>query len=88
VRLDNGKLLPAITPALLLQPSAAVVASSILSWPGISALLSWVAAGHFLAGLGPQELGRALMDVQARAVLCCVADRGVAWSACTTLHSR
>jgi hypothetical protein len=36
----------------------------------MSALLGWVSGGHFLGGLGPQDLGKALLDVQVRAVPC------------------
>ena len=29
-----------------------------------TALLGWVAGGHYLGGLGPKDLGKALLDVQ------------------------
>jgi hypothetical protein len=38
--------------------------SQVLAWPGMSALLGWVAGGHYLGGLGPDDLGKALLDVQ------------------------
>lgn len=66
VCMDDAKLLPTITPRLLLPPAAAGLEAQVLAWPGMSALLAWVAEGHYLGGLGPDDLGKALMDVQVR----------------------
>jgi hypothetical protein len=54
-------------PAAVLIPADVVAAiQRLASWPGVSTLLGWVAAGAFLAHIGGQEaiLGRPLMDVQ------------------------
>lgn len=64
LRLDDNKLLPAITPDLLLPEGVTSLLQQVVSWPGMSALLAWVSGGHFLGGLGPDDLGRALLDVQ------------------------
>jgi hypothetical protein len=62
--MDDSKLLPDITPGLLLPQGVPQLLQRVLTWPGMSALLAWVSGGHFLGGLGPDDLGRALLDVQ------------------------
>lgn len=64
LRLDESKLLPAFTPEALLPEGMTSLVQQVLTWPGMSALLGWVSGGHFLGGLGPDDLGRALLDVQ------------------------
>jgi len=64
LRLDDSKLLPAFTPEALLPEGVTSLVQQVLTWPGMSALLGWVSGGHFLGGLGPDDLGRALLDVQ------------------------
>jgi hypothetical protein len=62
--MDDSKLLPSITPELLLPEGIPGLVQQVLQWPGMSALLSWVSGGHYLGGLGPHDLGKALLDVQ------------------------
>lgn len=64
LRLDDSKLLPAVTPGILLPDGIPGLVQQVLDWPGMSALLGWVSGGHFLGGLGPHDLGKALLDVQ------------------------
>jgi hypothetical protein len=64
LRLDDSKLLPAFSPEVLLPEGITGLVQQVLAWPGMSALLGWVSGGHFLGGLGPDDLGRALLDVQ------------------------
>lgn len=64
LHLDDSKLLPAFTPEALLPEGIPGLVQQVLAWPGMSALLGWVSGGHFLGGLGPDDLGRALLDVQ------------------------
>lgn len=65
VRLDNSKLLPVLLDPLALLPvGLSSVIERILLWPGMMALLGWVAEGHFLCGLEEDGLGKTLMDVQ------------------------
>eukprot|EP00775_Hariotina_reticulata_P002908 gene2908-3196_t len=67
VALDTGKLRPSVqlSRAVLLPPGAEELLQQVLTWPGMLALLQWVAEGHFLAGLKEGDLGKLLMDVQA-----------------------
>jgi hypothetical protein len=66
LRMDDSKLLPSINPELLLPEGIPSLVQQVLQWPGMSALLSWVSGGHYLGGLGPHDLGKALLDVQVR----------------------
>uniref|UniRef100_A0A383WE67 Uncharacterized protein n=1 Tax=Tetradesmus obliquus TaxID=3088 RepID=A0A383WE67_TETOB len=69
VKLDSGKLLPALPPnnagQVLLPAGALLLLRRMLGWPGMLPLLRWVAGGHFLVGLRDGSLGSLLADVQA-----------------------
>jgi len=56
---------PTLPAAVLVPPDLAAAAQQLAMWPGMGALLGWVAAGSFLGRIAPEALGRPLMDVQA-----------------------
>jgi hypothetical protein len=55
----------AFDPALVLLPECIhALLNTLVAWPGMAALLRWVAAGNWMSGLCDGDLGHPLHDVQ------------------------